>query len=111
MSTDYSLPAAPWFSTLILSTFTVASGATVLNMSINYSLPTTPQIASPVLLFLLLLMKSLSLISQMIIHWLLPRGFSTLILIPLTVASGTSVFNISIDYSLSLPLTLTTQYS
>ena len=78
MSTDYSLPAAPWFSTLILSTFTVASGADVLNMSINYSLPTTPQIANPVglLLILLLLMKLLSLIYQMIIQCLLPRGLA-----------------------------------
>ena len=113
MSTDYALPAASGFGTSILITFTVASGAAVSNISINYSLPFPPQIANPVglLFMLLLLMKLLSLIYQMIIHCLLPRGFSTLILITLTVASGTSVFNISIDYSLSLPLTLTTQYS
>ena len=78
-------------------------------MSIDYSLPTTPQIANRVLLHFLLLMKPLSLIYQFIIHCLLPRSWHTHFSY-FTVASEAAVSNMSINYSLPNTPQIATQY-
>ena len=100
----------PQSDTLILITLTVASGAVVFNISIDYSLPTTPKIANPVLLILLLLMRQLSLIYQLITHCLLPLSFDTLILSNSPVANETAVFICQGIIHCVLPLSLSTQY-